>query len=166
MGGSGNKYTGYLQSWKEYPFTQHIVSLLFYYLRPLGHPGFSPTTHRNVQMILRDRVQGWTQQWRWKCHHSFQRNTPQTLCFLWLRERFFSKKKRAQCLILCALSGRNKPTILRICHFSKWLRIKQNDFAVHHRLNSARNVINLYKSWKQSLYLEAVTVTNCKATGS
>lgn len=67
--------------------------------------------------------------------------------------------------IIFVLGGK-KPTTQRICNFSKWLHIKQNDFVVHHRLNSARNVINLHKSWKQSLYLEAPTVTNCKATGS
>lgn len=47
----------------------------------------------------------------------------------------------------------NKTATHTSCHFSKWLPIKQNDFFVHHRLNSAWNVINLYKSWKQSLSL-------------
>lgn len=40
----------------------------------------------------------------------------------------------------------NKPATHTSGHFSKWLPIKQNDFVVHHRLNSAWNVINLYKS--------------------
>lgn len=42
--------------------------------------------------------------------------------------------------IIRVLRG-NKPTT----HFSEWLPIKQKDFAVHHRLNSGWNVINLYK---------------------
>lgn len=54
--------------------------------------------------------------------------------------------------IIFVLRG-NKIATHTSCHFSKWLPIKQNDFFVHQRLNSSWNVINLYKSWKQSLSL-------------
>lgn len=40
------------------------------------------------------------------------------------------------------------PATSWICHFSKWLCIRQNDSVVLHCLNSAQNVINLYKSQK------------------
>lgn len=133
------------------------------------HWGFITTTHRNVQIIFK----GWRSSrvntaMKMKMS-SFILATPRHLTwhlgFLCLKDRFKKKKKWAQCLILFVLRG-NMPTAHRICHFSKWLHIKQNDFAVHHRLNSAWNVINLCRSWKQSLYLVAQTVTNCKATGS
>lgn len=61
-------------------------------------------------------------------------------------ERQMKKKKMSTTPHIVFVLGGNKPTTRRICHFSKWLHIKQNDFVVHHRLNSAWNVINLYKS--------------------
>lgn len=67
------------------------------------------------------------------------------------KERFIWMKLHNGSYYICVRG--NKPATHTSCHFSKWLPIKQNDFVVHHRLNSAWNVINLYKSWKQSLSL-------------
>lgn len=67
------------------------------------------------------------------------------------KERFIWTKLHNGSYYICVRG--NKLANHTSCHFSKWLLIKQNDFVVHHRLNSAWNVINLYKSWKQSLAL-------------
>lgn len=57
----------------------------------------------------------------------------------------------AQWIILYLLTA-NKPTAAEAAIFKR-LPIRQNDFVVHRRLNSAWNVINLHQSGKQCLCL-------------
>lgn len=111
---------------------------------------------------FKDRVQRWTQQCWSKCHHSFLyffihsvlKMLNIDICVASFRKKDLFRWNRTMDHIIFVLTG-NKPTTHRSCHFSKWLPIKQNDFVVHHHLNSAWNVINLYKSWKHCLYLHS-----------
>lgn len=171
----------YLHSQHDHAVSQQIVDLLFKYLtRALGksifgwHQGVIPTSHWNVQMVfLGLGFKGGLDNDDENVifHFSHFAAPSHNICFLWLRQRLKNEDEKneknwAQCmaLYLCSQEISPQPTESSICQSG--FTLDKNDFVVHHCLKSARNVINLNKSWKQSLYLEAVTVTNCKATGS
>lgn len=107
-----------------------------------------PTIHRNVQLVSSVGFKGGSIYDENVITNFSNVPTLRIASVFPVIERKIKKKKKTRSTIsgiICALRG-NKPTTHGLCHFSMRLHAEQNDFVVHHRLNSAENVINLYKS--------------------